>query len=149
MSYLLAALAYVADGSHWSGALGIGTLLAQHVGYSLLGVALAAVIGVPLGWLVGHTGHGRDAAAALSPSVRRAVLKTGVDPSSVKGSGKDGRVMKEDVARAGTQAPAPASLSQDLCIPACSRCRCPASWLGFWSRRLLIGCDGLLLPLAL
>ncbi|AMD86362.1 ABC transporter permease [Actinomyces radicidentis] len=70
MSYLLAALAYVADGSHWSGALGIGTLLAQHVGYSLLGVAIAAVIGVPLGWLVGHTGRGRDAAAALSGSAR-------------------------------------------------------------------------------
>ena len=50
-------------------------------------------------------------AAALSPSVRRAVLETGVDPSNIKGTGKDGRITKEDVmAAAGNKtesAPAP------------------------------------------
>ncbi|RZM10017.1 MAG: dihydrolipoamide succinyltransferase, partial [Sphingomonas sp.] len=30
-----------------------------------------------------------DAAAALSPSVRRAVLEHGVDPATIKGTGKD------------------------------------------------------------
>ena len=43
---------------------------------------------------------GNDAAAALSPSVRRAVLEHGVDPATVKGTGKDGRLTKEDVAAA-------------------------------------------------
>jgi len=33
----------------------------------------------------------------LSPAVRRAVLEYGVDPSSIKGTGKDGRLTKEDV----------------------------------------------------
>lgn len=44
-------------------------------------------------------GTGGDA-AVLSPAVRRAVLEYGIDPSSVKGTGKDGRLTKEDVAAA-------------------------------------------------
>ena len=47
-----------------------------------------------------------DAAAALSPSVRRAVLETGVDPATVKGTGKDGRLTKEDVMAAASSKPA-------------------------------------------
>jgi len=47
-----------------------------------------------------------DGAAALSPSVRRAVLEHGVDPSTVKGTGKDGRLTKEDVAAAASSKPA-------------------------------------------
>ena len=38
-----------------------------------------------------------DAGQTLSPAVRRAVLEYGVDPSSIKGTGKDGRLTKEDV----------------------------------------------------
>jgi 2-oxoglutarate dehydrogenase E2 component (dihydrolipoamide succinyltransferase) len=50
-----------------------------------------------------------DAPAALSPSVRRAVLEHGVDPATVKGTGKDGRITKEDVvAAAATPTPAAA-----------------------------------------
>ena len=33
----------------------------------------------------------------LSPSVRRIVLEKGVDPSTIKGTGKDGRLTKDDV----------------------------------------------------
>lgn len=33
----------------------------------------------------------------LSPAVRRAVLEHGVDPTTIKGTGKDGRLTKEDV----------------------------------------------------
>ncbi|OYZ39699.1 MAG: dihydrolipoamide succinyltransferase [Novosphingobium sp. 16-62-11] len=50
-------------------------------------------------------------AAALSPAVRRAVLEYAIDPSTVKGTGKDGRLTKEDVmaaAAAKQAAPAPA-----------------------------------------
>ena len=49
-------------------------------------------------------------AAVLSPSVRRAVLEHGIDPATVTGSGKDGRITKEDVvaaAQAKSSAPAP------------------------------------------
>ena len=38
-----------------------------------------------------------DAAITMSPAVRRAVLEHGVDPSTIKGTGKDGRLTKEDV----------------------------------------------------
>ena len=36
-------------------------------------------------------------AAVLSPAVRRAVLEYGIDPSTIKGTGKDGRITKDDV----------------------------------------------------
>ena len=46
----------------------------------------------------------------LSPAVRRLVLEHGLDPSSIKGTGRDGRLTKEDVlAAAETQKAAPAS----------------------------------------
>jgi 2-oxoglutarate dehydrogenase E2 component (dihydrolipoamide succinyltransferase) len=57
-------------------------------------------------------------AAALSPSVRRAVLETGVDPSSVQGTGKDGRLTKEDVLAAAQNKPAPAPASAPAATPA-------------------------------
>ncbi len=53
-----------------------------------------------------------DASQTLSPAVRRAVLEHGVDPSSIKGTGKDGRLTKEDVlaaAKAKDSAPGPSA----------------------------------------
>lgn len=56
-----------------------------------------------------------NAAQTMSPAVRRAVLEYGVDPSTIKGTGKDGRLTKEDVLAAaeakksGGAAPAPAA----------------------------------------
>ena len=44
----------------------------------------------------------------LSPSVRRMVLELGIDPSKIKGTGKDGRLTKEDVVAAAKGAPAAA-----------------------------------------
>ena len=57
-----------------------------------------------------------EAALRLSPAVRRAVLENHIDPSAIKGSGKDGRITRDDVlaaaqgkssspAKAGAQAP--------------------------------------------
>lgn len=45
----------------------------------------------------------------LSPAVRRLVLELGIDPSKIKGSGKDGRLTKEDVVAAAKVAPAEAA----------------------------------------
>jgi 2-oxoglutarate dehydrogenase E2 component (dihydrolipoamide succinyltransferase) len=54
----------------------------------------------------------------LSPSVRRLILEHGLDPSKIKGSGKDGRLTKEDVMAAvcapvvaATAAAAPAAVA--------------------------------------
>ena len=64
--------------------------------------------------------------ATLSPAVRRAVLEHGIDPSRVKGSGRDGRLTKEDVLAAAqaksTPAPVPAPIA-----PVEARAPSPAS----------------------
>src|SRR3546814_13766638 len=39
-------------------------------------------------------------ALTLSPAVRRLVLEHGLDPSSIKGTGRDGRLTKDDVLNA-------------------------------------------------
>lgn len=70
MRLLLEALAYIADGAHWSGSMGIARLLAQHAAYSLAAVAIAALIGMPIGWWIGHTGHGRALVITLTGAVR-------------------------------------------------------------------------------
>jgi 2-oxoglutarate dehydrogenase E2 component (dihydrolipoamide succinyltransferase) len=49
-----------------------------------------------------------DGVTTLSPAVRRLVLEHGLDPSRIKGSGKDGRLTKEDVLAAANNAPAAA-----------------------------------------
>ena len=62
-------------------------------------------------------GDASDQITTLSPAVRRAVLEHHVDPTSIKGTGRDGRITKDDVlaaakakgdgspAQAGVQAP--------------------------------------------
>lgn len=66
-----------------------------------------------------------DASQTLSPAVRRAVLEHGVDPSTIKGTGKDGRLTKEDVLAAAKAkdtgaAPAPAA-AEAAAAPATGR----------------------------
>lgn len=72
------------------------------------GGAAAAPVAAPTAPAVEPAG---DTPAALSPSVRRAVLEHGVDPATIKGTGKDGRLTKEDIdaaAATAKAAPAPA-----------------------------------------
>ncbi|PXW78445.1 2-oxoglutarate dehydrogenase E2 component [Blastomonas natatoria] len=61
---------------------------------------------------------------SLSPAVRRLVLEHGLDPTSIKGTGKDGRLTKEDVlaaaAEAAKAAPAPAAAAPAAAAPVAS-----------------------------
>jgi 2-oxoglutarate dehydrogenase E2 component (dihydrolipoamide succinyltransferase) len=53
----------------------------------------------------------------LSPAVRRLVLELGIDPSKIKGTGKDGRLTKEDVVAAAKGAPAPSADAPVAAVP--------------------------------
>ena len=73
-------------------------------------------------------GSANDASLTLSPAVRRAVLELHVDPSAIKGSGKDGRLTKDDViAAAQSKAPAaPATPAPAAPVAAPTPAKAPA-----------------------
>lgn len=61
---------YLFDPQNWSGASGITDLLLQHLGYTAAAVGVAAVIGIPLGILIGHTGRGSFLVIGTSNAAR-------------------------------------------------------------------------------
>jgi osmoprotectant transport system permease protein len=65
-----AALTWLFNGDHWSGPTGIPARILEHLGYTALTVLIAAVIAVPLGAIIGHTGKGTFLVAGLSNGLR-------------------------------------------------------------------------------
>lgn len=61
---------YLQDPANWMGPNGILTLLLQHLGYTGAAVGIAAVIAIPLGILIGHTGRGSFLVIGLSNGAR-------------------------------------------------------------------------------
>lgn len=61
---------WLADGAHWTGMNGIPHRLLEHLGYSVGGLVIAALIGIPLGLYVGHTGKGTFAVAGTANALR-------------------------------------------------------------------------------
>ena len=51
--------AWLTDGAHWQGYDGIPGRLLEHLAYSLTALLIAALIAIPLGLYIGHTGRGR------------------------------------------------------------------------------------------
>lgn len=64
------AFAWVFDPTNWPGPQGAGVATWQHVWITLLAVAIAAVIAIPIGFAIGHTGRARGIAIALSGGIR-------------------------------------------------------------------------------
>lgn len=61
---------YLLSGHSWTGSDGLALHVAQHLLYSLIAIAIAAVIGVPIGMLIGHTRRGNFVVIALANSFR-------------------------------------------------------------------------------
>ncbi len=61
---------WFSDPAQWTGPAGIPTRVLEHVYYSLLALALSAVIAVPVGLLTGHTGVGGFLTTSLANFAR-------------------------------------------------------------------------------
>lgn len=70
MNLLLDAFTWMLSETPYAGGASIPWAVVEHVGYTLLAVVLAALIAIPLGWWIGHTGRGKDVVVALSGAGR-------------------------------------------------------------------------------
>ncbi|MFC9278967.1 ABC transporter permease [Streptomyces collinus] len=62
--------AFFGDGAHWHGYDGIPTRVAEHIGYTLEALAIAAAVGLPVGLVTGHTGRGGNVLALIATAGR-------------------------------------------------------------------------------
>lgn len=72
MGVVAEALSWLSDPVNWSGTAGIPNRVFEHVRISTVTVLAAAMIAVPVGLLIGHTGRGRFVVVTLS-NVGRAI----------------------------------------------------------------------------
>ena len=74
MDLLMSALRWIVDPSHWeAGArspLPIQDRLLEHLAYTGLSMVIAALIALPLGFYIGHTGRGKQFVIAFTGSMR-------------------------------------------------------------------------------
>jgi osmoprotectant transport system permease protein len=57
---------WLISGQNWQGADGITTRLIQHLGYAGISFLIAALIALPVGMLIGHTGRASFAVTSLA-----------------------------------------------------------------------------------
>jgi osmoprotectant transport system permease protein len=62
--------AFFSDSGHWHGYDGIPTRMLEHLRYSLIALAVAAAIGLPVGLITGHTGRGGNTLALIATAAR-------------------------------------------------------------------------------
>lgn len=70
MNLFLDAFRWIFSPERLVGTDSLPLMLGQHLYYTVVAVAIAAVIAVPAGWLIGHTGRGREIAVAVSGAAR-------------------------------------------------------------------------------
>lgn len=61
---------WLTDSAHWSGVDGVPHRLAEHLTYTVIALAIALVIAVPLGLFIGHTGKGAFLVAGTVNALR-------------------------------------------------------------------------------
>lgn len=70
MNLFVDAWLWLADPVNWQGSGSIPVRIGEHLFYTALAMVAAALIAIPLGWLIGHTGRGRELAVAISGAAR-------------------------------------------------------------------------------
>ncbi|KUM36064.1 ABC transporter permease [Arthrobacter sp. EpRS71] len=70
MNIFAETIAWLTNPKNWTGTGGIPTRLLEHLQYSALVLLIAAVIAVPIGLYIGHTGRGRVVAVAVAGALR-------------------------------------------------------------------------------
>ena len=58
MNFLQEALSFIFTAANWGGPAGIGARILEHLQYTGIAVFFSALIAIPLGMLIGHTGRG-------------------------------------------------------------------------------------------
>ena len=58
MNFLRQALSYIFTAANWGGSAGLLARTLEHLQYTAVAVAVSAVIAIPVGMLIGHTGRG-------------------------------------------------------------------------------------------
>jgi osmoprotectant transport system permease protein len=58
MNFLEQALSYIFTAANWGGPAGLGARIGEHLEYTVVAVVFSALIAVPIGMAIGHTGRG-------------------------------------------------------------------------------------------
>jgi len=58
MNFLEQALAYIFTADNWAGNAGLGARILEHLQYTVVAVIVSALIAIPIGMIIGHTGRG-------------------------------------------------------------------------------------------
>lgn len=77
MNFLQQAWDYIITAENWSGKTGLGTRILEHLQYTGVAVAVSALIAIPLGLVIGHTGRG-SALVVTTVNALRALPTLGV-----------------------------------------------------------------------
>jgi osmoprotectant transport system permease protein len=64
------AIAWLFAPEQWQGADSLAVRIGEHLFFTFVSVLLAAVVAIPLGYYIGHTGKGRNIAIGLSGAAR-------------------------------------------------------------------------------
>jgi osmoprotectant transport system permease protein len=70
VNFIIDAFAWIFDPSQWPPSQPVPQALWQHILLTVVSVVIAAVVAIPAGWAIGHTGRGREIAVALTGAAR-------------------------------------------------------------------------------
>ena len=70
MNFLTQALSYLFTAGNWVGPVGLGVRTLEHLEYTAAAVAVSALVAIPVGLIVGHTGRGTLVVVSLVNALR-------------------------------------------------------------------------------